>query len=305
MLDVVTVGEVLVDMVSVDYVDDVAQAGAFEPHFGGSPANLANNLRHLGVRAGLVATLGDDAMGGFLRKHLETVGLPTDLVATAERTPSTLILVSKSRTDPKYEVYRGADMQLSWGQLERALAQQPRILHTTCFGLSGLPARSHILRAGRAFAKTGGTLSIDANYAEKVWPDRQRAQKVVREWIGQGALVKVSELDWHRLFGETLMLDNCERLASRWLELGARLVCCTFGGDGAAVVSAEGTVRLTPKPVDIVDATGAGDSFWSGFLAAHLDGRDNETCLRVATEVAAVKLRQQGPLRAPLAWRDL
>ena len=70
-------------------------------------------------------------------------------------------------------------------------------------------------------------------------------------------------------------------------------------------VTAEGRVRFVPAPMDILDATGAGDSFWSGFIAAHMGGRQPEECLRVGSGVAAIKLGQQGPLRERVAWEAL
>ena len=165
--------------------------------------------------------------------------------------------------------------------------------------------RSHVLRAGAAFAKTGTTLSIDANYAAEVWPEREQAQRTLSQYVRHGALVKMSEVDYERLYERVLDPDDVAAAAAPLLAAGARQVCFTFGGEGAAAVTPEGVVRHAPPPLDIVDATGAGDSFWAGFLAAYLDGRDPLACLRAGAAVAAVKLQQQGPLREAVDWRGL
>ena len=304
-MDVLCAGELLVDLASTAPAASLAEAQAFAPHPGGSPANLAANLARLGKRAGLVAAVGRDSFGESLLRYVGSLGLGAPLVARSEDLPSTVVLVTQTTGTPDFEVYRGADVELPWSALAEGLAARPRVLHTTCFALSGLPARSHLLRAAAAFAKTGGTLSLDANYAEKVWPDRDRAREIVRRWAGYGALVKVSEDDWGRLYGQDLTPDNCGARTADLLAAGARAVCCTFGGEGAAVVSADGVARVAPEPVEIVDATGAGDSFWAGFLAAFVDGRDLASCARVGAAVAAVKLRQRGPLKHALDYTAL
>lgn len=303
--DIVCAGELLVDLISTGYADSLGEVDSFQAHAGGSPANLAMNLSRLGIETGLIATTGKDSFSEFLRKHVENCGLGDELLLRSTTTPSTLITVTKTSGSPDFEVYRGADQELAWSQFEQALAGGARMLHTTCFALSGLPARSLLIRAAEAFAKTGAALSIDANYAEKVWPDRARAQEIVKQYAGHGALVKVSEVDWERLYQEELTLENAQSRVQFLIDAGARLVCCTFGGDGACVVSATGVTRLPAKPIKVVDATGAGDSFWSGFLAAYLNDSTEEECLKAGLGVAAVKLQKQGPLTENLDWRTL
>ena len=304
-VDVLCAGELLMDLISDREAASLDDVTGFAPVPGGSPANLATNLQHLGVHSALVACVGRDAFGQQLLRHVRESGLDAQYVSTSSVLPSTLVTVTRSKTSPSFEVYRGADQALEWSQFQPFIAQPPRVFHTTCFALSGLPARSHLLRAGRVLAKAGVTLSIDANYAAKVWPDRKRAQRVVQEYLSQGALVKMSEVDFERLYEQPLTIDNCEVEGQRMLGRGARLVCFTFGGDGACVISPSGIVRLSPKPVTVVDSTGAGDSFWSGFLAAYLSGASPERCLQAGIGVAAVKLQQLGPLSTALDWRTV
>lgn len=305
MYDVLCAGEALIDLVTTNYTDRLDGGENFAPHVGGSPANLASNLHLLGLRVGLISALGQDAFGEKIMDSFRKRNLPLELLQRVPGYNTSLILVTKSKGSPDFEFYRGADSQLQWAQFEKALDEGAKIFHTTCFALSGLPARSHLLRAGEAFAKTGTTLSIDANYASKVWPDQAGARKVLEEYLSYGALLKMSEVDYERLFRKTISVENCENQGRELLAQGARLVCFTFGGDGSVAISPGATVRLDSSKIDIVDTTGAGDSFWAGFLAAHLDGREPMDCLRVGNAVASVKLQQLGPLQDHLEWRTL
>jgi sugar/nucleoside kinase (ribokinase family) len=46
-------------------------------------------------------------------------------------------------------------------------------------------------------------------------------------------------------------------------------------------------VHVEAHPVTVVDTTGAGDCFAAGFLAGLIDGRQLETCGKLATLLAA------------------
>ena len=69
-----------------------------------------------------------------------------------------------------------------------------------------------------------------------------------------------------------------------------------MGPAGVLLANAGGFSFLPIPHVEVVDVTGAGDSFLSGLLLATLDGYSIVDAIYVAQEVAAIKLRQVGPL---------
>lgn len=291
--EVLSVGELLIDFISTDYVDSFEEAQGFRPIPGGSPANMGSNLHRLGQRVGLVASVGSDDMGRYLVRFVEGLGMDMQGVRQVE-VPTTLILVTKSRTVSNFEAYRMADCQITAEQLPTTVLDGLKILHTTCFALSLEPARSSILAAAQYVAARGGRVSIDANYAQKIWPDTAEAQTVVAEYCALGAMVKISEVDWERLYGHPL-IDNAAA-AAHLHGLGAALVCITLGDKGC-YVSWDGEQHFVPsRPVDVKDTTGAGDAFWSGFLCAYLDGHPLLHCALAGRKMAELKLQVFGPL---------
>ena len=292
-IDLLSVGELLIDLISAEYAETLEEASAFERVQGGSPANLCLNMARLGNRVRLVAGIGKDAMGHFLLHNLQRLGVPADGVRETDE-PTTLILVTRSREVSGFEAYRGADRLIVPEQLPDELLQQCSLFHTTCFALSRPPAQQSILDAAERAVRLGCQLSIDANYAAKIWPDRQQAIELVGRYCTKGVLVKISEVDWERLYGAPL--SEPERALDHFLELGAREVCVTLGGDGSWVGSESGKHFLPARPVEVVDTTGAGDAFWSGYLTAWLDGREPADCALAGRRMAEIKLAHLGPL---------
>lgn len=299
---VLAVGELLIDFISTNYAESLDDVSTFERLPGGSPANMAGNLARLGQAAGLVATVGNDDMGAYLKSFVDGLSLDTTYVRQAA-VPTTLILITKSKEVSNFEAYRLADREIITEQLPVAVLEQLKVFHTTCFALSQDPARTAILSAAMQVAAAGGQVSIDANYAAKIWPDQAEARRIVSSYCGLGAMVKFSDVDWERLYGSPLV--DPEQAAAFLHELGAKIVCITLGEKGCFVSSGKDQYHLPTRPIEVVDTTGAGDAFWSGFLCAFLDDYGLYECALAGRRMAEIKLQHFGPLPAQVDRRIL
>lgn len=292
-VDMLSTGELLIDLISTDFTENLDEASNFKRIPGGSPANLSMNMARLGNRVCLVASVGNDDMGYYLTQYVKSQGVDTRQLYRMNE-PTTLILVTRSQQVSSFEAYRGADFHIVKEQFPEHLLQDISIFHTTCFGLSREPARSNILVAAEIARAHGAQLSLDANYAAKIWPDRKTAQQIVEQYAGWGAIIKISEVDWERLYDQPL--DDPEEAIRHFLPLGARAVCVTLGAEGCYVGSQEEQHMIKARQVEVKDTTGAGDAFWSGFLTAWLDGYELRLCAVAGGRMAELKLEHFGPL---------
>lgn len=293
-IDILSVGELLIDMISTDFAETMDEAEMFKRIPGGSPANLCMNMKRLGNNVRLVSTVGKDDMGNYLISYLKNLGLETTSLRQTS-VPTTLILVTRSKNVSNFEAYRGADCRISANQLNERLLDEVAIFHTTCFALSKKPAQTNILRGARIAAGLGCQLSIDVNYAQKIWDNQKEAQRIVAEFCSHGAFVKCSEVDWERLYNSKL--TDAEAAARHFIKLGAKDACITLGGEGCLVASAEQGAHFLPsRKVEVKDTTGAGDAFWSAYLTARLDGYDILSAAKAGRRMAELKLAHFGPL---------
>ncbi|MEM1217512.1 MAG: PfkB family carbohydrate kinase [Bacteroidota bacterium] len=292
-VDILSVGELLVDLIGRDFADDFSMVKDFKRVFGGSPANLAMNMARLGNRVELAATVGGDPLGAYLIHEVKKLGVSTHRIRQCTD-PTTAILVTRSTATADFIPYRGADKQILTEQLPAADGTPPRIFHTTCFALSKDPARTVILKAAERIAKAGGQLSIDANYSGKIWPDRAEALAVVEQYCRLNALIKVSDVDYLRLLHHRM--ESPQTAAEYFLHCGARAVCVTEGAKGLWVANQTNGVYIAGRRVEVKDTTGAGDAFWSGFLTAWLDNKGLEACGMAGRAMAELKIGHFGPL---------
>ncbi|MEM9885156.1 MAG: carbohydrate kinase [Bacteroidota bacterium] len=291
--DVLCAGELLVDLMSIDFADDFRKVEHFKRVQGGSPANVAMNMAKLGNRVSLVAGVGQDDMGNFLIESLEKVGVTTQYIARTSN-PTSLILVTRSKTVSHFEAYRAADYKLTAQQFPEELLRATRLFHTTCFALSKVPAQKSIVAAATQAHRYGAQLSIDLNYAPKIWANRKKAQSLVAAYCAQEAIVKLSEVDWSRLYKRPL--SDAESAGQYFIDLGAKIVCITLGSEGVWAMSSKETHFLPSRPIEVKDTTGAGDAFWAGFLTAWLDENSLLNCAKAGRSMAELKIQHFGAL---------
>ena len=297
--DLLSVGELLVDLISTSYSNSFNEAAQFQRFPGGSPANLCMNMARLGNKTKLVATLGKDDLGNYLLNFVQ--GLPIDCQSIQQISlPTSLILVTKSKSTANFEAYRGADCQITTEQLTETTYKKVSIFHTTCFALSKKPAQTSIFKAAKKAQASGCQLSIDANYAAKIWPNQAEAQQIFSDYCALGAMVKISEVDWERLYNTPL--KHPEKAVKFLLNLGAKEVCLTLGENGCWVGNSKELQFLPARKVKIVDTTGAGDAFWSGYLTAYLAGKSLINRAKAGRKMAELKLSQEGALPDRIDW---
>ncbi|MCK8493503.1 sugar kinase [Spirosoma sp. RP8] len=291
----IAVGELLADFIGHHVSSSLLDALDFRRYQGGSPANMAANMARMGNKTALVACVGDDNIGRYLTRETAEVGVDTQFVTKHAQEPTSIVLVSRTAGTPDFVAYRHADCQIQTDQLPDSLLAQTTLFHTTCFALSRQPAQDAICDAAKRAQAAGCQVTIDANYAPTIWPDREQAWRVLADYCSAGALVKLSEDDAERLYGEK---QSTERILSDFHKMGAKIICFTLGANGSIVSYDGGTQQavIPGKKVDVVDVTGAGDAYWAGFLTAFVDGHTPEQCARSGATLAQMKLSRQGPL---------
>ena len=295
-LDVLAVGESLVDFISHEFRISLRTADRFSRYLGGQPANVAVYVAKLGGRSAVITKVGTDYFGEFVEDQLGRHGVSTEGVYRAPGEPTTSAFVTRTVNVPDFQVNRGADALLSIREVPDELVERARAVHTSAFALSRDPQRLAVRRAMRLGDRLGKVVSLDPNYDPRVWPDREEAWEVLAEVLPYVTVVKPSLEDARRLFDPNMDDDALEEAClSTFHDLGARIVVVTRSGGAVDVSDGTSVERVGPLPsVDVQSVTGARDAFWSALLVAHLDGKDWPTSVRFAHEVAALKLGVEG-----------
>ncbi|MCG7856049.1 carbohydrate kinase family protein [Flavihumibacter sp.] len=286
---VLAIGEALIDAVSTEFVDNLSYARQLEIKPGGSPANFCRFLHQLGTPAQLVAAIGEDGFSKIIMDDMQAKGIDTKYIQVMKEHATTLIVVGKSKGTPDFSAYRDADMQIA--EVDDQLINDCSIIHSTAFAMSKLPARETILTAMHKAKGLGKKISIDWNYAENIWGKPNNADIVFRQITELLPLLKFSLDDASRFTGR----DLDAKAAIEWLsQFNTDVTCLTCGADGVWFRMQNMNWDHVPAPpVEVRDSTGAGDSFWAGFIHAYLKNASINECINNAISTASKRLQGQ------------
>jgi fructokinase len=293
-IDVLAVGETVVDFISSRTVGTLEEADQFGRYLGGSVTNVALNMVRLGGRAAVASRVGDDPFGQFSRRKMDREGIITDYVQIDRETRTTLAFVTRGKDTADFVIYRGSDAHLSTGSLSAEAIDRTRAVHTSAFALSREPARAAVLRTLRAAREKGCLVSLDPNYDPRIDPDVEDFQEVLKEAFQFVMVTKPSRDDCARLFGPDLPPEDC---IERFLGWGAEIVALTMGASGVMLATAEGDrFRIWSGRTNVIDTTGAGDAFWAGLLTGLLEEFSPQKAARLGQAAAEAKIGRVGHL---------
>lgn len=315
-MDIVTLGELLVDMFPAEIGRRLADVTAFYPKPGGAPANVAVAAARLGAASAFIGKVGDDAFGHHLLNVVRHEGVETRGVRLDAEARTTMAIIALP--DPQHAefvFYRnpGADQRLRADELDRELLSACRALHFGSLSLSDEPSRSATHEAVRLAREAGALISFDVNYRPSLWPSPAAAMAQISGMIPKVDLLKVNEVELALLAGGSPQVPSGEadvpglaETARTVLAAGPRLIVLTLGQEGSAAVTAEGYAHVPAFEVQTVDAVGCGDAFVAGLLrqlTSVPDWRqaslhDLGVILRYANAVGALTATKQGVIPA-------
>lgn len=259
VLDIYSIGEMVIDFIPGTTL------GSYIRNAGGAPANVAIAMARNGLQAGMCCSVGDDDFGRFLvdtLKENEVTCLRPGLCENAITTMAFVNLAKDGERTFTFARKPGADMFLCEEDVKETDIRNTVIVHAGSCSLSASPAAEATVRALKLGHEYGKLVSFDVNYRNLMWKDDQDActQKVM-EILPYVDILKISEEEVEMIGGEAGLFDLMERC-------GLTLIMETLGASGAKCYFDGQILRSAGRQAKAVDATGAGDAFWGGFLSS-------------------------------------
>lgn len=305
VVDVLVVGDANPDLLLTgDTVPRFGQAeqllDSAELLLGGSAAIVACGLARLGVRTALAAVVGADQFGAVVLDRLRDGGVDVSAVEIDADRPTGLSVVLSEPGDRAILTLPGTIPVLTAEAVRAAIARlRPRHVHfASYFLLPGLAAELPALLD--EVAASGASISLDTNWdPAEHWAGLREVLPRVDVFLPneEEALAIAGAL------GGSSYTDRDEAAAAL-SALGCRVVVKAGADGGVAFEGGQAAGSAPGLVLDVVDTTGAGDSFDAGYLAALLGGVEQEADrLRWVAVAGSLSVRGTGGTGAQ-ATRD-
>lgn len=273
--DVIALGELLIDFTQ----NGLSEQGnpLLEANPGGAPCNVLAMLAKYGRKTAFIGKVGEDAFGRKLAGILAECGIDTEGLCFDSQVHTTLAFVHKlANGDRDFSFYRnpGADMMLSAADVRKDLIRQSRIFHFGTLSMTDPVCRAATETAIQTAKEAGALISFDPNLRPPLWRNLAEAKEAILYGIRQCHVLKISDNEIEFITG---MKDYDRAARSLQDQFHTKLICVTLGEQGSRAYYGDQLVCAEPYPADqVVDTTGAGDTFTGSMLNFLLERADQD-----------------------------
>ena len=262
---------------------------------GGSCSLFACQAAKLGLRVGILGSVGDDEFGRLIVRRLDESGVDTRLVSVDPRVKTGVGVALCRDGDRAILTYLGSICAVEPGAVTDEFLGSARHLHYGSFFLH-TRLRPHVPDIFRRARALGVSRSLDTN-----WDPADRWDDPLLETIPLADILLPNAR-------EALRISRAAstQAAIRWFEShGVGIVALKKGDEGAEVHRGAERHDVATTGVGGGDGVGAGDSFDAGFLAGWLRGMPLEQCLRIGCICGRSVASAVGGLAGQLTWPDV
>jgi len=310
-LDVVCLGRFGVDFYAQQIGARLEDVTSFAKYLGGSSANTAFGCARLGLKAGLISRIGDDALGHFLVETIAKEGCDTSHVGVDPRrlTAAVVLGIKDKDTFPLIFLRENcADMAIAEEDVDEAYIAKSRALLITGTHFStdhvDRISRLALERARRNDVRT----VLDIDYRPVLWGLTMRGDGEVRYVRSDTVTAHLQSIlplfdlvigtieEFNIAGGSTDIITSLRAVRN----VSPATLVVKRGPLGAAVIvgaipdSLDAAFNGRGVTVEVLNVLGAGDAFSAGFLSGWVRGEDYDACVRYANACGALVVSRHG-----------
>ncbi len=257
---------------------------------GGSAGNTAVGVTSLGAKAAYIGKICDDHLGKIFTHDIRASGVSYDTIPLKESPPTarSMIFVTPDG-ERSMNTYLGACMELGPDDVEEEKIAQAQISYFEGY-LWDPPRAKEAIRLAAQIAHANNRQTA-LTLSDSFCVDRFRAEFLDLMRTGVIDIIFANEAELLSLY-ETSSFHT----ALDCIREDCKLAAVTRSEKGSLAVSREETIEVNAHPITkLVDTTGAGDLYASGFLYGLTRGYDLTNCARLGGLAAAEVIQHIGP----------
>ncbi|GIU89262.1 MAG: adenosine kinase [Acidimicrobiia bacterium] len=254
---------------------------------GGSAANTIVGLASFGAKAAYLGKVKDDQLGEVFAHDIRSTGVLFDCrMANDGASTGRCLIVVTPDAQRTMNTYLGASAFLGPEDVDPDLVAAARVVYLEGYLWDRPEAKEAYRKAARIAHEAGNEVSLTLSDSFCVERHRPEWLKLVEEEVD---LLFANEAEIQALYETDF--DSALQQVRRH----CRVAALTRSAHGSVIVAGDEVHVVPAHPVEhLVDTTGAGDLYASGFLFGYTRGADLATCARLGSLAASEVISHLG-----------
>lgn len=259
---------------------------------GGSTANTMSGLAQLGVETGFLSKIGKDEVGEFFKKQMTDTHVKP-LMLTSDTPSGRVIAMVTPDGERTFATCLGAAIEMGPDDIHPDLLDGWDIFYVEGYLVANPPLLEKAIDT--AYAK-GMTIAMDMASYNEVAKHRDLLLRLLEDRLD---IVFANEQEAMALTG----LEPEEAL--HYIAERCQIAVVKVGAKGAYIQRGNEVVTIPPMKAEVIDTTGAGDMWASGFLAGLVKGEPLQKCGMIGAIVAKNIIEVMGAKMDAERWEKI
>lgn len=259
---------------------------------GGSCSNTIRGLAHLGYRCALLGVIGCDPAAHQYMSYIQKIGI-VPLFQTSKLPTSQVICLVTPDGERTCRAFLGASQDIHLDKITPELFKNVKLVHIEGYSLlqGALPEKAMLLAK-----EAGAKISFDLASFELVEQFKERIITLLSNYVDIAFANEQEIITLTGFSGE----KGCE-----YLKGITETAIIKQSSQGSWVGRNSSLTHHPALDVEVVDSTGAGDLYASGFLGAYLAGKSPEECAAIGNSMGAAAVQVSGTELPVEMWEQL
>lgn len=259
---------------------------------GGSASNTMHGLARLGIPSGYIGKIGQDHIGEFFKNDLDQNQITPHLLHGSVATGRAMTLITPD-TERTFATHLGSAIELTAEELQKEIFEKYQLVHLEGYLVQN---RELMLKIAELAKAAGAEISLDLASFNIVEENLDFLNDYVNKYVD---IVFANEEE-AKAYGEGEMDEGFLRLGKQ------TRIAVTKTGKNGSVIHRDGELfEVGAIPSEVIDTTGAGDLYASGFLYGYLNNYNLKKCGDIGSLLAGMVIELVGAKIDEHRWTEI
>lgn len=265
---------------------------------GGSAANTIAGIVSLGGKAAFIGKVKQDDLGKIFTHDLQSLGVHYTTSASKHGLSTARCLVSVTPdAERTMATFLGATREITKDDIDESVISTAKVTYLEGYLWDEQHAKDAMREAVRIAVKHGREIALSLSDPFCVTRHKEELLELITSHVD---ILFANEAEIKELLDVDDVTEALEQLSKM-----CKVCAITLGGHGSIVIADSEAHRIEAgKNLNVVDTTGAGDLYASGFLYGYTHGYSIPQCGKIAT-IAASEVIQHIGARPEVSLKDL